>query len=210
MRCPHCKRIVSESAVYCPECGLSRSNKKQYGKEYVDNWSNSKEIFRSYDDAIKSATNNYKAERRSNRKKNLLTILVVCLIIIAYSLFAVYRNKQNAMILSTVSESIIGNVYDDSSQSILTGGDICDRKIVEVIDENSAHYTHGSYKYHVINYDIKNFSDEWIEEHIYEDCVYSYELSISFFGKVYFKMNGERYYIELQDDNTARYIRFYD
>ena len=210
MRCPHCKRVVPENMIYCPECGLAVSSKRKHGTETVDNWSNSKDIFKSYDDAIKDASKNYKSARRSNSKKNLPVILIMCVLIAAYSLFVVYRYRQNAMVLNAATESIVGKTYDDCDAFALNHGWDYERVIAEVVDHDTLKYTRGKYTFRILENTEESFKTGWDLVHVYEETEYPYEIHISFLGKVTIEIDGEKYLIELTDTNEVDDIEFYD
>ena len=208
MECPFCKKDINESAIFCPNCGQLLENNLRF--QSVDNYwddinTKTKKEIENHEREIYEK----KKSKRKVRAKKFFKVFFVCLVILILSC-TVYvliknHNTKNANKLNHINESMIGHTYSETSLGAFSVGESLDRRIVTIIDNDSLTFLEGNYRSYLDDQNKLN----WNENEIYQNETYSYELSISFFGKVNIYINGKEYEVNIDDDDSVSSIDLY-
>ena len=205
MKCPVCGKELDEKNIFCPNCGQAISQPNTSSASFNNYWNENNAASQKHVTEQKEKAAEALSEIRKKRIATFLRVVILSIVICVIVLFVVVKNSNNKKKLSAVHESMIGKTYNDTSASSFWAGDSCDRTIVTIIDEEMLEYTEGNYRSHLSESNKLN----WIENEIYETATYTYELSISFFGKISILINGETYEVNQDDDGSVKNIVFY-
>lgn len=205
MKCPVCGKELDGKTIFCPNCGQAISQPDTSSASFNSYWNENNAASQKHITEQKEKAAEVLCEIRKKRTATLFRFVILCIAICVIALFAVVKNSNNKQALSAAHESMIGKTYSDTSASTFWVGDLCDRKIVTITDEETLEYTKGSYRSHM----SESNKLSWSENEIYEKAAYAYDLSILFLGEVSILINGETYEVNLDDDGSVRSINFY-
>lgn len=206
MKCPICGKKLEEIATFCPNCGQNISHFDTSSASFNNYWNENNMASQKHIFEQKEKEAEALSKIRKKRMVKLTRFAIICIAICVVVLFALVKNSNNKQILSVVHESMIGQKYSDTSDYAFFVGDSCDRIIVTILDEETLEYTEGNYRSHM----SESNKLSWSENEIYETATYTYDLSISFWGKVSILINGETYEVTLNDDGSVYSIIFYE
>lgn len=150
-------------------------------------------------------------EIKAKRQKIILSIIAFAVIAVLTVVFVVSHNQSNTQKLQFAQDSMIGETYSDHDGGFaLFNGDKKNRIIVEILDDNRLKYSRGNNTFRLKETASGGHSISWTENDIYETATYTYDMSISFFGKMTITINGDTYEISVSDDGTVSGIIFYE
>lgn len=213
MKCPVCGKELEEKTIFCPNCGQAISQPDISSDSFNSYWNENNVASQKQITAQKEKAAEVLSEIRKKRTTRFFRFVILCVAICAVALFIIIKNSNNRQTLSAAHESMLGKTYSDEiniaakSWWIIEPGKSYDRLIVTIIDSETLEYTKGNYRFQLDNID-DHYKTTWNENEIYETTTYSYELSISFWGKVSILINGETYEVNLDDDGSVRSINF--
>lgn len=106
---------------------------------------------------------------------------------------------NNEKKLQAIHEIMIGETYDDVRENAYWVGESCDRRVATITGYGSLDFEEGNYK----SYTDSAGNTAWRTNEIYRTATYSYELSISFTGKIYMHVGGGKFEVELTEEGTV-------
>lgn len=205
MKCPYCKNEINDSERFCPICGQSLSkqvNENLSTQVYWEEYQKKTSSDISYTKTIAAQT---KSHNRKARNATVTCVALCCAVIGAIILLVMLRINSNNSKLAAVHESMIGETYDDVRENAFWVGESCDRRVATITGCSSLDFEEGNYK----SYTDSAGNTAWRTNEIYRTATYSYELSISFTGKIYMHVGGGKFEVELTEDGSVWAIRFY-
>lgn len=212
MICPYCKKECSPNAEFCPNCGQSILSSNGDGGSKVDGyWQEVNKSTAEDQTRYQTAVAKEAKETRVKRNRIILSIIVLAVISLVAVVLISSHSQNNAQKLKFAQNSMIGETYSDHDGGFaLFNGDKNNRIIVEILDNNKLKYSRGNYTFRLKETASGGHSISWTENAIYEAETYTYEMSISFFGKMTITINGKTYDVSVSDDGTVSGIVFYE
>lgn len=212
MICPYCKKETSTDVDFCPNCGQMILQSKVDGTSKVDGyWQEVNKSTAEDQTRYQTAVAKEAKETRAKRIRIILSIIVLAIISLVAVVLISSHSQNNAHKLQFAQNSMIGETYSDHDGGFaLFNGDKKNRIIVEILDHNKLKYSRGNYTFRLKETASGGHSISWTENEIYEAETYTYQLSISFFGKMTITINGKTYDVSVSDDGTVSGIVFYE
>ena len=206
MKCPYCKNEVNDSELFCTVCGQALSGQTHNGKSTQVYW---EEYQKKSDKEVSHSRVMTELTKKQNRKARnaiFICVFICCAILCTIAILIISKNMTNKKVLEDIHEQMIGKVYYDSEDNILWSGDDTDRCVITILDQDQLEFIEGNYK---MRLDSGNHMT-WTENEIYQNETYTYSLSISFFGKVFITIQGEKYEVDVWDDGSVNMIHIYE
>lgn len=205
MKCPYCKSEITDGELFCPVCGQSISAKSlgvQSTQAYWAEYEKKVDKDISHARSVKAQT---KSKNRKARNATVVCVALCCAIIAAIVCMVLANISSNEKKLEAIHIIMIGETYDDVRENAYWVGESCDRRVATITDFDTLEFEEGNYK----SYTDSSGNTAWSTNEIYRTATYSYELSITFTGKIYMHVGGGKFEVELTEDGAVWAIRFY-
>lgn len=197
MICPYCNKQISDDNQFCPECGqginanLNTNSAKSYWGEV--NKEDSERI-RQYKEITNGGTKNI----RNRRNKSMVVIVILVAAVIVTVFGVIQFNKYQKKMVSQVQAELLGKTLM-AHDSHMEGLGWIHHEYWQLTFKDD---TNLDYAY------IETIGPREDDEEPQLKGTYSYNITRSIFGKYTISVNGEKFILNVTEDNKPKSITY--